>query len=255
MTANTPKLPIQTVIVGASGRMGLTLQQCLREDSRFETAALLVREESAQARKPSAMFGLSYSTDLASEITRSTVVIDFSLPEAFDSVLHACVTAGAALVCGTTGLTDEQRRSLAEAGESIPVLYAPNMSVGVQVMLDLVRAAAQFLGPDYDIELSETHHRFKKDAPSGTARRLLEALEQAVNERDGKPSEIPWHSIRGGDVVGDHSVFFMGLGDRIEITHRATDRSTFAKGALRAAAWLHGRPPGRYSMADVLAGE
>jgi 4-hydroxy-tetrahydrodipicolinate reductase len=194
------------------------------------------------------------------------VWIDFTVPIATVGYTEAAVAAGAALVIGTTGLSAEDKGAIERAAKKIPVVFAANYSVGVNVMLKLIADAAQTLGPAYDLEIVETHHRAKRDAPSGTALRLAEALAEATGrnldvdaryERRGdigpRPaSQIGLQTLRGGDVVGDHTVHFMGLGDRLEITHRASSRDTFAAGAVRAAMWLAGRPAGLYDMRSVL---
>ncbi len=192
------------------------------------------------------------------------VVIDFTAPAA--TVQHAewCAANGVGMVIGTTGLSDADLAALDTHAASIPIVQAPNMSVGVNALCALIDQAARMLGGDYDIEIIEAHHRHKKDAPSGTALRLLQVLLDArggdpVFERHGdigarKPDEIGVQTVRGGDVVGEHTVFFFGEGERLELTHRATDRGIFAAGAVRAATWVAGRKAGRYSMADVLLG-
>ncbi|MDZ4697325.1 MAG: 4-hydroxy-tetrahydrodipicolinate reductase [Deltaproteobacteria bacterium] len=192
--------------------------------------------------------------------------IDFSLPEVTVANADAAARAGVAFVAGTTGLSDAQKAKLAEAGQKIPVVFSPNMSIGVNVLLELVKRATVSLGTDYDIDIVEAHHRMKRDAPSGTALRLAEAVaegrerplsEIACYSRHGEigarpPGELGIQTLRGGDVVGDHTVFFFGQGERIEITHRASSRETFARGAVRAAIWAAGRAPGLYDMRDVL---
>ena len=194
------------------------------------------------------------------------VWIDFTAASATETVATSAANAGVALVVGTTGLGTHARATLDVAALKIPVVYAANYSVGINVMLKLVADAARALGPDYDLELVEAHHRAKNDAPSGTALRLAESLAEATGRtlaataRYGRhgdigpraPSEIGIQAVRGGDVVGDHTVFFLGNGDRIEITHRASTRDTFAIGAVRAALWLTGQPPGLYDMRNVL---
>jgi 4-hydroxy-tetrahydrodipicolinate reductase len=194
------------------------------------------------------------------------VVIDFTAPSA--SLQHASVCAGRgiALVIGTTGFAAEQKNDLRAAARRIPLLLAPNMSVGVNVLFGLVAEAARALGPAYEVEIVEMHHRMKRDAPSGTAARLAEVAAEAfglgaeqpfVYARHGdtgprKQGSIGLQSLRGGDVVGEHSVVFAGEGERLELTHKATGREIFARGALTAARWAAGRPPGLYSMKDVL---
>jgi 4-hydroxy-tetrahydrodipicolinate reductase len=194
------------------------------------------------------------------------VWIDFSVPAATVANVNAAAAAGAAIVIGTTGLSAADKAEIATAAKTIPVVLAPNMSVGVNVMLKLVAEAARMLGAAYDVELVETHHRLKRDAPSGTALRLAEAVAEASGrdlattaryERHGDigprtTAEIGIQTLRGGDVFGDHTVFFLGQGDRIEITHRASSRDTFARGAVRAALWLSGKPAGLFDMRDVL---
>jgi 4-hydroxy-tetrahydrodipicolinate reductase len=194
------------------------------------------------------------------------VWIDFSTPGVAVANASAAARAGAAIVVGTTGLSAQDKAAIAAEANKIPVVLTPNMSMGVNVMLRLVADAARALGAAYDVEIVEAHHRAKRDAPSGTALRLAEAVAEATDrdlakharyERHGDigprtADEIGIQTIRGGDVVGDHTVFFLGQGDRIEITHRASSRDTFARGAVRAALWLHRRTPGLYDMRDVL---
>lgn len=194
------------------------------------------------------------------------VWIDFSVPAATVENAKAAAVAGAAIVIGTTGLSMADKEAIAVAAKTVPVVLAPNMSMGINVMLKLIADAARVLGPAYDIEIVETHHRAKRDAPSGTALRLAEAVAEASGrdlantaryERHGDigprtDEEIGIQTLRGGDVFGDHTVFFFGQGDRIEITHRASSRDTFARGAVRAALWLAGKSAGLFDMRDVL---
>jgi 4-hydroxy-tetrahydrodipicolinate reductase len=202
----------------------------------------------------------------ALEHARADVVVDFSTPAATLALAAVAASSGTALVSGTTGLGDDVRAALDRVSARIPLLWEPNMSVGVHVLTRLVAQAAASL-EGWDLEVVETHHRAKVDAPSGTALRLAEAMLQArlragstrlVHGREGKPGprsaeEIGIHAVRGGDVIGDHVVHFLGGGERLELTHRATSRDVFAHGALRAARWIAGRPAGRYSLGDVLA--
>ena len=197
------------------------------------------------------------------------VLVDFSTPTALARVASACAEANVAIASGTTGLDAAALATLETAATRVPVLWEPNMSVGVHVLGVLLEKAIAALGPDYDIEIVETHHRMKVDAPSGTAIRLAEVAKAAVSARngkaprlvtgrDGKPGartseEIGVLALRGGDVIGDHTAFLFGDGDRIELTHRASSRDLFARGALRSARWLVGRPPARYRLTDVLA--
>jgi 4-hydroxy-tetrahydrodipicolinate reductase len=191
------------------------------------------------------------------------VAIDFSQANAIEEICRVALENGRRLVIGTTGHSAAQRAMIDKAAQSIPIVLASNFSIGVNALFWLTRKTAQLLGPEFDLEIVEMHHRLKKDAPSGTAKTLAEILQKArktekilhgregnVGQRD--QSEIGIHSIRGGDVVGDHTVVFAGPGERLELTHRASSRDTFAKGALRAAGWIIDRPPGLYSMQDVL---
>jgi len=194
------------------------------------------------------------------------VLIDFTSPAATLAHAAACAASGRALVVGTTGLTAAQKAELAGAAARTPVLFAANMSVGVTLCLALLRQAAQVLGDDFDVEIIEAHHRHKVDAPSGTALRMGEVVAEALGRnladcavygREGQTGArdrrtIGFATVRGGDIVGDHTVLFAGEGERIEITHKASSRLTFARGALRAAAWLAGQPAGLYDMQDVL---
>jgi 4-hydroxy-tetrahydrodipicolinate reductase len=200
-------------------------------------------------------------------LTSADVVIDFTRPAGTLAHLKICREAGVAIVIGTTGFTDAEKVQIEEAARQIPVVFAPNMSVGVNVALRLLEIAARTLAEGYDIEILEMHHRHKIDAPSGTALRMGEVIagalgrnlgECAVYSREGvtgerDPSSIGFAVLRGGDCVGEHTVVFAGIGERVEITHRATSRNTFSAGALRAARFLAGRGPGLYSMSDVLA--
>lgn len=198
-------------------------------------------------------------------IANCDVVIDFSHADATEQTCAACLTSDKPLVIGTTGQSSEQLRAIAEAAKSIPVLLASNFSAGVNTLFWLTRKAAELLGDSFDVEIVETHHRLKKDAPSGTAKRLGQILVEArgfeekdfAHGREGMVGERPAgeigiHSIRAGDVVGDHTVIFAAAGERLELTHKASSRETFALGALRAARWIIGRPARLYDMEDVL---
>jgi len=204
--------------------------------------------------------------DLKPSLETSEVVIEFAHADVTATTAEACTSANVPLVIGTTGHDDRQREAIQRAAETIPVVLAPNFSIGVNTLFWLTRKAAEILGDDFDLEVIEAHHRLKKDAPSGTARRLAEILaevralsysedtrhgrEGIVGERTDK--EIGVHSVRGGDIVGDHTVLFAGIGERIELSHRASSRLTFASGAVRAAKWLLQQKPGLYDMQDVL---
>jgi len=209
--------------------------------------------------------GVAVDGHAAGGVAGADVVIDFSTPQAVAGLAHAAARAKVAIVSGTTRLDVEAERMLDVAAKSVPVLWAPNTSVGVHVLKELAAAAAKALGAGFDVEVVEAHHRGKVDAPSGTAVALVRAVKAAraglreVRGRDGNvgprgDDEIGVFAVRGGDVVGEHTVLFLGQGERIEITHRATNRDLFARGALRAATFLVGKPAGRYAMSDVLGG-
>ena len=196
--------------------------------------------------------------------SRAHVVIDFSAAALVPKLADVAARSNIAIVSGTTGLADEARAALDRAASRVAVLWEPNMSVGVHVLVTLVQRAMAALGPEYDVEIVETHHRQKADAPSGTALRLVEAARggqeagAVVHGRQGRPGprargEIGVHAVRGGDVIGDHVVHLFGEGERLELIHRATSRDVFAHGALRAAHWIKGRPAGRYTLADCVA--
>ena len=205
--------------------------------------------------------------DLNAAFSGVDAAIDFTVHHFTEEVLHAALDSNTSLVIGTTGHTDKERDAIIAASQKLPIVFAPNFSVGVNTLFYLTRKAAQILGNDrFDIEVSEMHHRHKIDAPSGTARRLLEILNEETNtsyQNDiahgrvgnigARPSqEIGMHTLRGGDVVGDHTVMFAADGERVELTHKASSRMTFASGAVRAAVWLQNQPAGLYDMQDVL---
>jgi len=204
--------------------------------------------------------------DFGAALAQAEAVIDFSHHTVTPAVAAACAASGKVLVVGTTGHTDAERAAIAEAATRIPVVFAPNFSIGVNTLFWLTRKAAEILGPGFDLEVVEMHHRLKKDAPSGTARRLAEilaetrGLDYGRDTRHGREgitgertaTEIGVHAIRGGDVVGDHTVIFATPGERVELTHKASSRETFAAGSIRAAKWARGRAPGLYDMEDVL---
>jgi 4-hydroxy-tetrahydrodipicolinate reductase len=259
-------------VLGADGRMGRALVRAVA--ARAPEARLIAAIEHAGSASLGQDAGVAAGSGAAGVAIQSElpaagaadVWIDFSVAAATASAAAAGAAAGAALVVGTTGLGPVERGVLESAARTVPVVFAPNFSVGVNVMLALVADAARALGPAYDLEIVEAHHRAKRDAPSGTALRLAEALAAATGRDLGASAryarqgdvgprtrtEIGLQTVRGGDVVGDHTVFFLGDGDRIEITHRASSRDTFAHGAVRAALWLRGKPPGLYDMRAVL---
>lgn len=204
--------------------------------------------------------------DLNSVIINGDVVIDFSSHQATAAIAELCAAKGKAMVIGTTGHSSEDRSALTRLSSRIPMVVSSNFSTGVNTLFWLTRKAAEILGPEFDLEIVEMHHRLKRDAPSGTARTLAEILAEVRQEqlervlRHGRSgivgertqTEIGMHSVRGGDVVGDHTVIFAGMGERVELSHKASSRETFANGALRAALWVAKRPPGLYDMQDVL---
>jgi 4-hydroxy-tetrahydrodipicolinate reductase len=206
--------------------------------------------------------GVLATAHVGTALLGAEVVIDFSVASALPGMLALAIRQKVAVVSGTTNLDDAGRRALAKAAESIPVLWAPNMSLGVQVLAELVEQAVRRLGPGYDAEIVEIHHNKKLDSPSGTAKRLAEAVKavrrgREVYGREGevgprKEDELAVFGVRGGDVVGDHTLYLLGQGERIELTHRATSRELFAHGSLRAARWLVDKPKGLYQIADVL---
>jgi 4-hydroxy-tetrahydrodipicolinate reductase len=209
--------------------------------------------------------GVNITADVAQGLSGSQVLIDFTRPEGTMVHLRECVRQGVSLVIGTTGFSDEQKAEIAQAAQSISIVMAPNMSVGVNVTLKLLEMAAKALSTGYDIEIIEAHHRHKVDAPSGTALKMGEVIADALGrdlkdcavyaregvtgERD--PSSIGFATIRGGDIVGDHTVLFAGTGERIEVTHKSSSRTTYAQGSLRAVRFLAGKPAGLYDMFDV----
>ena len=210
--------------------------------------------------------GLKIEDDLAQVLPGADVVIEFSTPKATMEHFRLVSASGKAAVIGTTGLSPEDQKEIEKLASRVPCVLAPNMSVGVNLMLKLIAEAAQTFGPDYDVEIYEAHHRMKRDAPSGTALKLAEVIARAlgrdlnrsaVYQRKGdvgprSKEEIGIQAIRAGDIVGDHTVLFAGIGERLEIIHRAHSRDTFAKGALRAARWVVNQPSGLYDMQDVL---
>jgi 4-hydroxy-tetrahydrodipicolinate reductase len=259
---------VKLALFGATGRMGLAVAR-LAPAAGFEiVGAVCAADDPAVGRDIGEIAGLgtlgvAVGADLASGLLGADVVIDFSTAGAVAGLVAVAARQNVAVVSGTTNLDEASRHALDKAAERVPVLWAPNMSVGVQVLAELVEQAVRRLGSDYDVEIVEIHHKRKVDAPSGTAKRLAEAAKEArgglseVHGRDGdvgarKPDEIAVFGVRGGDVVGEHTVYLLGPGERIELTHRATSRELFAHGALRAAAFLEGKPAKRYTIADVL---
>jgi 4-hydroxy-tetrahydrodipicolinate reductase len=262
----------EVVVAGAAGRMGSRVVACLRDapDLRL-VAALEAGGHPALGRDAGetagvGAFGVSLGADAAAAIAPGRVLVEFSVPEPTLQHLRLAAAAGARAVIGTTGFSAAQRDEIAALAHRTAIMLSPNMSVGVTLALRVLATMAKALGDDYDVEITEIHHRFKKDAPSGTALRMAEVVAEALGRdlatvgvygRQGQPGErstkeIGVMSLRSGDVVGEHTVSFGTLGERLELTHRAHSRDTFARGALRAVRWIAGRPPGLYSMQDVL---
>ncbi len=258
-------------IAGASGRMGQMLIDAVRAADDCQLSGALDMATSPAIGKDAGAYagqatGVLISADLASGLADSQFLIDFTRPEGTLHHLAHCRKAGIAMVIGTTGFSDAQKADIAAAARDIPIMMAPNMSVGVNVTLKLLEMAAKALATGYDIEVIEAHHRHKVDAPSGTALKMGEVIaaalgrdlkDCAVYAREGvtgerDPSSIGFATIRGGDIVGDHTVLFAGTGERIEISHKSSSRATYAQGSLRAVRFLAGRAPGLYDMFDVL---
>jgi 4-hydroxy-tetrahydrodipicolinate reductase len=241
--------PLRLCIHGSKGRMGQALIRCAAEDPKLQVTA-----------------EVDTGDDFAAALAQCDAVIDFSATHITPQVAQACADAGKVLVIGTTGHELPEREQINQAANAIPLVFSPNYSVGVNTLFWLTRKAAEILGPGFDLEVVEMHHRLKKDAPSGTARHLAEILAEvrkldyAEAARHGRAGivgertndEIGVHALRGGDVVGDHTVIYAAPGERLELTHQASSRDTFARGALRAAQWASTQPPGLYDMQDVL---
>ncbi len=263
---------MKIAIAGAAGRMGRVLVEAVTAADGAELSGALERPDhpllGQDAGEISGVgpLGVPLSADREAVTAGCDVLIDFTLPDSTVANVAAARKAGCAMVIGTTGLDEEQEQQIRAAAGSIPIVWAPNMSVGVNLVLKLLDLAARVLGDEVDIEIIEAHHRHKVDAPSGTAlamgRVVAEALGRdlakvAVYGRQGHTGERPrevigFETIRAGDIVGEHTVMFAGIGERVEISHKASSRMTFAKGAVRAALWLQGRPAGLYDMQDVL---
>jgi 4-hydroxy-tetrahydrodipicolinate reductase len=258
-------------IAGASGRMGRMLIEAVHEASDCTLAGALDQAHSPGIGLDASGFlghasGVNISADLREGLQGSQVLIDFTRPEGTMAHLALCRELGVKMVIGTTGFSEAQKAEIAAASQHIAIMMAPNMSVGVNVTLKLLEMAAKALSSGYDIEIIETHHRHKVDAPSGTALKMGEVVANALGRdlkghavfaREGitgarDPSAIGFSAIRGGDIVGDHTVMFAGIGERIEITHKSSTRQGYADGALRAARFLAGKTSGLFDMFDVL---
>lgn len=263
---------IGVVVVGAAGRMGCRLVSLIKDSTTLTLAGSLeVQGHSALGKDAgevsgSGHAGVPITDDLSALLERGEVIIDFSAPDATIEHLRVAARHRRAMVIGTTGFSASQLDELRSVTNLIPCVFSPNMSVGINLICKVIGEMAKTLGDDYDIEVIEAHHRLKKDAPSGTALKIAQVLAAAVNRdlnqvgvyaRKGligerSKNEIGIQTVRAGDIVGDHTILFGGMGERIEITHRASSRDTFARGALRAAGWVVHQPPGLYDMMDVL---
>lgn len=262
---------LNIVIVGAAGRMGRTLIESVLNTPGTRLHAALEREGSPFVGQDAGLFmgqntDVKISTDFHAALDGAHVVIDFTRPEGTLAHMAACVEKNVQMIIGTTGFDDAGKAAIKAAGEKIGIVFAANFSIGVNLTFKLLDMAARVLNEGYDIEITEAHHRFKVDAPSGTALRMGEVVANALGrdlkdcavygregvtgERD--PGTIGFATVRAGDVVGDHTVLFAALGERVEITHKASSRATFANGAVRAATWLAAKPHGVFDMQDVL---
>jgi 4-hydroxy-tetrahydrodipicolinate reductase len=254
---------MRVAVAGAGGRMGRALIDAVLADRDLALAAALDAAGSPALGQPAG--SLTIGSDLGA-LAGAEVLVDFTRPEGTLAHLEACLQHGKPMVIGTTGFSDVQKARIAEGARRLPIVFSPNFAIGVNVVFRLAQTAAQALGDDYDVEIVEAHHRHKVDAPSGTALKLGELVAGALGRdlgkvathgRSGDTGERParaigFHAIRGGDIVGEHTVIFAGAGERVEIAVRSYSRMTYAAGALRAAKWLRGRAPGLYDMFDVL---
>jgi 4-hydroxy-tetrahydrodipicolinate reductase len=265
---------VKAVVAGAGGRMGARIISVLSASEGIQLSAalerkghpLVGRDANSLAGIPSSGTSATITDDLAAALKAGDVLIDFTIPEATLAHIKACAELGKAIVIGTTGFSREQLAEVDACARKIPCMLSPNMSIGVNLCFKILAEIAGTIGNDYDMEIVEAHHRLKKDAPSGTALKMAQVISQAVNRNldevgvyarkgmigERTKKEIGIQTLRGGDIVGDHTVLFAGIGERIELTHRATSRDTFAAGAVRAAKWLVGKKPGLYDMQDVL---
>lgn len=262
---------LNIVIAGAAGRMGRSLIETVLRSPDLKLAAALEQKGAADIGKDAGALvgsscGVTIVDDPGRAVARGAVLVDFTRPEGTLANLAACRKQGANMVIGTTGFSAAQKKEISDAARDIAVVMSPNFSVGVNVAFRLLDVAARSLGEGYDVEIAEAHHRHKVDAPSGTALRMGEVVAQALGRdlkrdavygREGvtgerKDNTIGFATVRGGDLVGEHSVMFIGTGERLEISHRASSRANFAHGALRAARWVAQKKNGLYDMADVL---
>jgi 4-hydroxy-tetrahydrodipicolinate reductase len=265
---------IKAVVTGAAGRMGsriinvLSTSEGIRLSGAVERKghALVGQDSCGPAGLPAGGVLTVITDDLAAALKAGDVLIDFTFPESSLEHIRTCADLGKALVIGSTGFSKEQLGEIDQHARKIPCVLSPNMSIGVNLCFKILEEIARTIGDDYDMEIVEAHHRMKKDAPSGTAMKMAEVLARAVNRNldevgvyarkgmigERTKKEIGIQTLRAGDIVGEHTVMFAGKGERIEITHRAHSRDTFAAGAVRAAKWVVGRKPGLYTMQDVL---
>jgi 4-hydroxy-tetrahydrodipicolinate reductase len=251
---------IKVVVCGALGKVGRIVAEEIAADGSLSLAGAI--EAPGNPGLGTALAGVPVSADLPKALATCDVVLDFTNPKAALEHVAACAAAGRAAIVGTTGFTPDELAAAKQAAAKIPLIISPNLSTGVNLMFKIVEDVARTLG-DFDAEIVEIHHNKKKDSPSGTAAKLADAIAKSrpgaavVHGREGlvgarKSGEIGMHSLRGGDVVGEHTVIFAGEGERFEITHRAHSRRTMARGTLRAIRFIHGKKPGLYTMADVL---
>jgi 4-hydroxy-tetrahydrodipicolinate reductase len=262
---------LRTVIAGVSGRMGRALIEAVAADPACVLHGALDRAGSPAVGQDAGIYtgaqtGVAIADDVAAALAGADVLVDFTRPEATLAYLDVCGKAKVNLIVGTTGFDAAGKAAIEAAAKEIGIVFAPNFSVGVNLLMQLAETAARVLAEGYDIEIIEAHHRHKVDAPSGTALGIGQAVAGALGRdlkacavygREGvtgerKPDTIGFATVRGGDIVGDHTLLFAGTGERVELTHKASSRATFAQGALRAAKWLQGRGPGLYDMRDVL---
>ncbi len=259
-------MSIKAIMVGASGRMGREILKASVDSSVEIVGAVDVMSVGSDFGELAGIGknNIAIIGDLAKVIKESNVTIEFTSPDATIQHIKINQEYNIPVVIGTTGLTDDRKKEIENAGKNIPIVFSPNMSVGVNLLFKLTELAASILKEGFDVEILEAHHRMKKDAPSGTAKKLLAILMEtkkgdnhAIFGREGmigqrKDNEIGVMALRGGDIVGEHTVLFAGTGERVELTHKASSRQTFAKGAIKAAEWLTSQKPGLYSMFDVL---
>jgi len=262
---------MKVALAGGAGRMGRTLVEAVLGSGDLALAAALEAPGHPQLGRDAgeavgATSGVRLTADVAAAVAAADCLVDFTQPGATIGHVEACAAAGTAVVVGTTGFTPDQKARIVAAARRIPIVMAPNFAVGVNAVFKLAELAARILGEGYDVEIVEAHHRHKADAPSGTALALGEAVAAAlgrdlkscaIHGREGitgerDPRAIGFHAIRGGDIVGEHTVIFAGEGERVEVAVRSGSRMTYALGALRAARWLQGKRPGLYDMFDVL---